>query len=52
MDSSVLGILFIVGGVIVTGLVYMGFRDSKERDPLQERLAQRGETEKPVESLE
>lgn len=52
MDSSLLGILFVVGGVIITGLVYMGFRDNKERDPLQERLAQWGETEKPVESLE
>jgi tight adherence protein C len=52
MDPTLLGILFVVGGIIITGLVYMGFRENKERDPLQERLAQWGETEKPVESLE
>lgn len=52
MDPTLLGVLLIGGGLIVGVLVYMGFRDSKERDPLQERLAQWGETEKPVESLE
>ncbi|MBI5669016.1 MAG: type II secretion system F family protein [Chloroflexi bacterium] len=46
-----IGILVIVVLVVVAGLVYVGMRDDRNRDPLQERLAQFGERELP-ESLE
>jgi tight adherence protein C len=45
------GILIIVVLVVVAGLVYIGLRDDRSRDPLQERLAQFGERELP-DSLE
>ncbi|HEX2906740.1 MAG TPA: type II secretion system F family protein [Phototrophicaceae bacterium] len=45
------GILVIVVLVVVAGLVYVGMKDDRARDPLQERLAQFGERELP-ESLE
>jgi tight adherence protein C len=45
------GILIIVVLVVIAGLVYIGMRDDRSRDPLQERLAQFGEREMP-ESLE
>ncbi len=45
------GILIIVVLIIIAGLVYIGLRDDRSRDPLQERLAQFGERELP-ESLE
>jgi tight adherence protein C len=45
------GILIIVVLLVVAGLVYIGMRDDRSRDPLQERLAQFGERELP-ESLE
>jgi len=45
------GILIIVVLVVIAGLVYIGMRDDRSRDPLQERLAQFGERELP-ESLE
>jgi tight adherence protein C len=51
MDSSLIGILIVIGLVVVGGLVYVGLRDDKTRDPLQERLAQFGEREVP-QSLE
>lgn len=46
-----IGILIVLGLALVGGLVYVGLRDDKSRDPLQERLAQFGERELP-ESLE
>jgi len=45
------GILVIVVLVVVAGLVYVGMKDDRSRDPLQERLAQFGERELP-DSLE
>jgi tight adherence protein C len=45
------GILIVIGLALIGGLVYVGLRDDKTRDPLQERLAQFGERELP-ESLE
>lgn len=45
------GILIIVVLVVVAGLVYVGMKDDRTRDPLQERLAQFGERDMP-ESLE
>ncbi|NWG17872.1 MAG: type II secretion system F family protein [Chloroflexi bacterium] len=45
------GVLIIVVLIIVAGLVYVGLRDDRNRDPLQERLAQFGERELP-DSLE
>lgn len=45
------GVLVIVVLLVVAGLVYVGFRDDRNRDPLQERLAQFGERELP-DSLE
>ena len=36
-------ILIVVVLVVVGGLVYVGLRDDKRRDPIQERLAQYGE---------
>ncbi|MBZ0295886.1 MAG: type II secretion system F family protein [Anaerolineae bacterium] len=40
--------LIVVAGLsIVAGLVYVGLRDDRSRDPLQERLAQFGEREVP-----
>ncbi len=44
-------IIIVIGLIVVAGLVYMGLRDDKSRDPLQERLAQYGEREIP-QSLE
>jgi tight adherence protein C len=46
-----LPIIIIVGLVVVAGLVYVGLREDRGRDPLQERLAQYGEREIP-QSLE
>ncbi|MCB9453881.1 MAG: type II secretion system F family protein [Anaerolineaceae bacterium] len=46
-----IAILIIIGLALIGGLVYVGLRDDKTRDPLQERLAQFGERELP-ESLE
>lgn len=51
MPEVMIGILVIVVLVVVAGLVYIGLRDDRKRDPLQERLAQFGERELP-ESLE
>ena len=51
MDSLLILILVIVGGAVVTGLVYIGLRDDRGRDPLQERLAQYEDKELP-QSLE
>jgi tight adherence protein C len=44
-------IIIVIGLAVVAGLVYMGLRDDKSRDPLQERLAQYGERDIP-QSLE
>lgn len=51
MDTALVGILVIVGMSIIGGLVYIGLREDRDRDPLQERLAQFGDRELP-ESLE
>jgi tight adherence protein C len=52
MDITGLLPIFIVVVLAVVGvLVYMGLRDDRNRDPLQDRLAQFGEREAP-ESLE
>lgn len=47
MVLSPVMILGIVGAVLVIGLIYVGLKDDKARDPLQERLAQYGEREIP-----
>lgn len=44
-------LIIVVGLSIVAGLVYVGLRDDRRRDPLQERLAQYGERDVP-QSLE
>ncbi len=44
-------LIIVVGLSVVAGLVYVGLRDDRSRDPLQERLAQYGEREMP-QSLE
>lgn len=49
--EPIIAIGIVVVLLIVAGLVYLGFRDDRTRDPLQERLAQYGERELP-ESLE
>ena len=46
-----LPIIIVIGLVVVAGLVYVGLREDRGRDPLQERLAQYGEREIP-QSLE
>jgi tight adherence protein C len=46
-----IGVLVIVVLAVVGALVYVGLKDDRSRDPLQERLAQFGERELP-ESLE
>jgi tight adherence protein C len=46
-----IGIAIVIGLAIIAGLVYVGLREDKGRDPLQERLAQFGEREIP-QSLE
>ncbi len=51
MSPVVLLVMLIVGGVILVGLVYIGMRDDRGRDPLQERLAQYEDKEMP-QSLE
>ncbi|MDX1991742.1 MAG: type II secretion system F family protein [bacterium] len=51
MDQNIIALLIIVGLSIVGGLVYVGLRDDRNRDPLQERLAAYGDRELP-ESLE
>lgn len=50
-NPVLLGVLVIVGLAIIGVLVYVGLREDKGRDPLQERLAQYGERDIP-ESLE
>jgi tight adherence protein C len=51
MSPTLIGILIIVVLAVVGALVYVGLREDRGRDPLQERLAQYGEREAP-ESLE
>jgi tight adherence protein C len=51
MSPALIGILIIVALTVIGGLVYIGLREDRGRDPLQERLAQYGERETP-ESLE
>lgn len=51
MDPMLIGILLVGGLIIVGALVYVGLRDDRGRDPLQERLAQYGDRELP-QSLE
>jgi tight adherence protein C len=51
MDPMLVGILLVGGLIIVGALVYVGLRDDRGRDPLQERLAQYGDRELP-QSLE
>ncbi|MBW4436278.1 MAG: type II secretion system F family protein [Pleurocapsa minor GSE-CHR-MK-17-07R] len=51
MDPLLILIIALVGMVIVVTLVYVGMRDDKGRDPLQERLAQFEDKEMP-QSLE
>lgn len=51
MDAGI-GILIIVVLLVVAGLVYIGFRDDRKRDPLQERLAEFGDRDEMPESLE
>jgi tight adherence protein C len=51
MEGLIIPIAIILGLSIIAGLVYVGLREDKERDPLQERLAQYGEREIP-QSLE
>ena len=51
MDPILVLILVIVGVVVVGGLVYVGMKEDRGRDPLQERLAQYEDKEMP-QSLE
>jgi tight adherence protein C len=47
-----IGVLIIIVLAVVAGLVYVGLKDDRKRDPLQERLAQFGEREALPDSLE
>jgi len=51
MDPIVIGIVIVIGMAILGGLVYVGLRENRDYDPLQERLKQYGDRELP-ESLE
>lgn len=51
MDPILVLILLVVGTAIVAGLVYVGMKEDRGRDPLQERLAQYEDKELP-QSLE
>jgi tight adherence protein C len=51
MPPVLIGVLIVLGLMIVAGLVYVGMREDKGRDPLQERLALYSDRELP-ESLE
>lgn len=51
MDPILVLILLVVGAVVVGALVYVGMKEDKGRDPLQERLAQYEDKELP-QSLE
>jgi tight adherence protein C len=51
MESILLPIIIVVGLAILAGMVYIGLRDDRNRNPLQERLAQYDERDVP-ESLE
>jgi tight adherence protein C len=51
MSSVAVLVMLIAGGVTLVALVYIGMRDDKGRDPLQERLAQYDDKEMP-QSLE
>jgi tight adherence protein C len=51
MSSVAVLVMLIVGGVVLVALVYIGMRDDRGRDPLQERLAQYEDKEMP-QSLE
>ncbi len=52
MDPTLVLILVMVGGVVFTGLVYVGMKEDKAKDPLQERLAQFTERDELPTSLE
>ena len=47
MDPIVVLIFVIVGAVVFGGLVYVGMKEDRGRDPLQERLAQYDDKELP-----
>jgi tight adherence protein C len=51
MDPLLILIIAVVGMIIIVSLVYVGMRDDRGRDPLQERLAQFEDKEMP-QSLE
>ncbi len=51
METALIGILIIAGMAILAGLVYVGLNEDRDRDPLQDRLAEFGDRELP-ESLE
>jgi tight adherence protein C len=51
MDTTLIGIIILGIMVLVAVMVYIGLREDRGRDPLQERLAQYGDRELP-ESLE
>lgn len=51
MSPILVFIILIVGAVVVGGLVYVGMKEDRGRDPLQERLAQYEDKELP-QSLE
>ncbi len=46
-QTILIGIAILLGLGVFAGLVYVGLRDDRSRDPLQERLAQYGEREIP-----
>ncbi|MBC7810904.1 MAG: type II secretion system F family protein [Burkholderiales bacterium] len=52
MNPTLIAVGIIAALVLVAGLVYIGLRDDKNRDPLQDRLAQYGERDVPIQSLE
>lgn len=51
MENLLIPIAIIIGLAVIAGLVYVGLREDRNRDPLQDRLAQYGEREIP-QSLE
>lgn len=52
MDPILVLVVVIVGAVVFTGLVYVGMKEDKSKDPLQERLAQFADRDEMPSSLE
>jgi len=52
MDGIVIPLLILGAMAVIGALVYVGLREDRDRDPLQDRLAQFAEEDQPVETLD